>query len=209
LNIIGSLALSVSLPAIVSIAADRYLMVAYPFKHRYLMSGKKIIAWITFIWILAAFRTFSRVVWMTNFYSLSVDICLAGVLVLITVIFYVMISISLGKQTRNLALHDPDANNSNRSQATRLLKEKQFIRTILFVACIAVIGIVPYTIAYHALTTNGMFLMNQDIVATDVLMGFFTALFYLTFAINPLIYFLRLPRYRKSFYLSFWRGHSN
>jgi hypothetical protein len=24
-----------------------------------------------------------------------------------------------------------------------------------------------------------------------------------------LIYFLRLPRYRKSFYLSFWRGHSN
>jgi hypothetical protein len=120
-----------------------------------------------------------------------------------------MISISLRKQTRNLALHDPGANNSNRSQATRLLKEKQFIRTILFVACIAVIGIVPYTIAYHALTTNGMFLMNQDIVATDVLMGFFTALFYLTFAINPLIYFLRLPRYRKSFYLSFWRGHSN
>jgi magnesium-transporting ATPase (P-type) len=183
-------------------------MVAYPFKHRYLMSGKKIIAWITFIWIFAAFRTLARTVAgiKNNFYSLSVDIYLAVTFVLITVIFYVMISISLRKQTRNLALHDHDANNSNRSQATRLLKEKQFIR-ILFVACIAVVGIVPYAIAYYALTRNGM--LFEKILAIDVLMGFLTALFYLTFATNPVIYFLRLPRYRKSFCLLFCRRHSN
>ena len=206
LEFMFGMALSVSLPGIVSIAADRYLMVTYPFKHHYLMSGKKIIIWITYIWILAAFRAATQsMIWRHNVYSFSIDIYLGVAIVLLTGILYVLIFISLQKQTRNLALDD--ASGSNRSQVTRMLKEKQFVRTILLVACVAFIGIVPYSIAYYVLARNGM--LGKETLALDILMCFLTALFFLTFASNPLIYFLRLPKYRKSFHLLYWKRHSN
>jgi hypothetical protein len=53
INIIWQVALCGSQVTIVSIAADRYLMVAFPFKHRSLMKGKKFLIWITFIWVLS------------------------------------------------------------------------------------------------------------------------------------------------------------
>ena len=206
LEFIFGMALGVSLPAIVSIAADRYLMVTYPFKHHYLMSGKKIIIWITSIWILAAFRAATQaMIWPHNVYTLSIDTYLGVAIVLLTGILYVLIFISLQKQTRNLALDD--ASGSNRSQATRMLKEKQFVRTILLISCIAFIGIVPYCIAYYVLARSGM--LDKETLALDIMICFLTALFFLTFASNPLIYFLRLPKYRKSFYLLYWRRHSN
>ena len=199
-------ALGVSLPAIASIAADRYLMVTYPFKHHYLMSGKKIIIWITYIWILAAFRAVTQaVIWPWNVYSFTIDIYLGVAIVLLTGILFVLISMSLKKQARNLALDD--ASGSNRGQATRMLKGKQFVRTILLISCVAFIGIVPYSIAYYVLRRRGM--LDKETLALDIFMCFLTALFFLTFASNPLIYFLRLPKYRKSFYLLYWRRHSN
>ena len=208
LYIITVIALGVSLVAIVSIAADRYLMVAYPFKHHYLMSGKKIIIWITIVWILisscgvAAFFLFPM-----SAYSFSVDICVAVAVAIVTVtgVLYVLTCISLRRQTRNLALHN--ASGSNRSEATRLLKEKQFVRTILLVACIAVIGIMPYSITFYIVIKQEVAL--DKALALNISVQFLAALYFFTFAINPFIYFVRLPRYRKSFCLLYCRRHSN
>ena len=42
-----------SILAIFSIALDRYFIVTYPFKHRFLMSAKKMAIWIALIWLLS------------------------------------------------------------------------------------------------------------------------------------------------------------
>ncbi len=198
LKIILGITLFVSVITMISIAADRFLMVAYPFKHHYLMNGKKIIILITFIWISSSYVAFEE----TNVYLFTIDTYLGVAVIVVTGLLYLLTSISLRKQTRNLALYN--ASGSNRSQATRLLKEKQFVRTIVLVACIAVIGIVPCSIAYHVMSTK----IIQS-AALDILLCFLIALFFSTFADNPLIYFLRLPRYRKTFYLLYWRGPSS
>ena len=154
-HIIMSISYGVSLVAIVSIAVDRYVMVIYPFKHHYLMSGKKIIIWITSIWILTSFSAAVEVLLFPfNVYNFFVSLFLAITFILVTGVLYVLMSIALRRQTRNLVLDD--ASCSNRSQATRLLKEKQFVRTILLVACIAFIGIVPYLVALFIVMKKGM-----------------------------------------------------
>ena len=43
-----------SILAIFSIALDRYFIVTYPFKHRFLMSAKKMAIWIALIWLLSS-----------------------------------------------------------------------------------------------------------------------------------------------------------
>ena len=159
LHIIVGITYGVSLVAIVSIAVDRYVMVIYPFKHHYLMSGNKIIIWITSIWILTSFHAVVEVVLFPfNVYNFFVNLFLAVAIILVTGVVYVLMSIALLKQTRNLVLDD--ASRSNRSQATRLLKEKQFVRTILFVDCIAFIGIVPYLVAFFVLMKKGMLIQT-------------------------------------------------
>lgn len=207
LRSIIDISFGVSVITIISIAADRWLMVTYPFKHRYLMNGKKIIIWITFNWILSLVRGVQQDTAFAgaNVYKFSIDTYLGVAIILVTGFLYVLTSISLRKQTRNLALHD--ASGSNRSQAARLLKEKQFVRTILLVACIAVVGIVPYTVAEHVRTMKKM--RHDETLALEILWCFLITFFCFTFASNPLIYFLRLPRYRKTFYLLYWRRASN
>jgi hypothetical protein len=44
-----------SILTILSISADRYMMVAHPFKHRLVMNGKKAAFWIMFLWMVSIF----------------------------------------------------------------------------------------------------------------------------------------------------------
>ena len=147
-DIIRIIVITASMITIISISADRYLMVVHPLKHRYLMNGKKIITFIILIWILASLNGFQETLLSpTNFYLFSIDTCFGVAIVLATAFLYVLTSISLHKQTRDLALQN--ASVFNRSQATRLLKERRFVRTILLIACITVIGIAPYWIVEY------------------------------------------------------------
>jgi hypothetical protein len=204
LDIIMSIVFSASVMTVISIAVDRYLMVVYPFKHKYLLNGKKIVIFIIFIWILASLNGFQEHLFApTDFYIFSISTYVGVALILTTGLLYVLTSVSLQRQTRNLALHNTSA--SNRSQAKRLLKEKQFVMTIILITCVTVIGIVPYWMVEHVLKMH-----DESSLSLDMLLCFLTALFMFTFATNPLIYFLRFPRYRKSFYiLYYWKRLSN
>ena len=193
LHIIMGLTYGVTLVAIVSIAVDRYVMVIYPFKHHYLMSGKKVLIWITSIWTLSSFHAVVEVVLFSfNVYNFFVNVFLAVTIILVTGVLYVLMSIALRRQTRNLVLDDASAG-SNRSQVTRFLKETICEdNTIGSVYCID---------RYCAILGGFLY--------TNILIHFLMALCFFTFASNPLIYFLRLPKYRKSFFLLYCRRHSN
>jgi hypothetical protein len=99
----------------------------------------------------------------------------------------------LKKQAKNLALQ----NVSDRQQQARVLKEKRFLTTIILIACISIVCFLP-TLTIHSVT---VLQKSVDALVARILMGIFTGVYYLNFAVNPLVYVLRLPNYRRTFYL--------
>ncbi len=201
LNIIWQVALGGSVLTIVSIAADRYLMVAFPFKHHVLMNGRKILIWITLIWIISCATPINILlhprssVYIVN----SINLCVGMTLMVGAVLLYVLTYLSLRKQARNLAAHMNQESGSNRSLEIRQLREKRFLNTILWIACIQITGIVPCSILYEILMAKRIYFQRPLLI--DILWCSLLVLYYSTFAINPLLYFLRLPNYRKTFFV--------
>ena len=210
LNIIWNVATVASIITIASIAADRYLMVAFPFKHHSLMSGKKIIMWITFTWILCSSSSLnifqdprSKVLFIhsINLYIGIIIIFGAGVL-------YILTFLSLRKQARNLiALHNTAAaSNANSSQRVRQLRDKRFLNTIVVVACMEVIGIAPSLILYKLLVTKGIFFSaitrNRYTLALRL-----HILLYACYKINPL--HIRFPNYCNTLFALYWKRESH
>ncbi|CAB3980910.1 5-hydroxytryptamine receptor 1A [Paramuricea clavata] len=90
-----------SMLTIFSIALDRYLMITYPFKHRFLMSGKKMAIWIALIWFLSAVHLVkSIVIPKENDVTTVRGIVLA--LVLFTALLYGKTYFALRKQARSM-----------------------------------------------------------------------------------------------------------
>jgi heme/copper-type cytochrome/quinol oxidase subunit 2 len=192
---------------IVSIAADRFLMVAFPFKHHSWMSGKKTLIWIILIWMASSFLHGTMISSTgSNAYNIdAMDIYAAIIIISIAGLLYMLTLFSLRKQARNLARHNPECESSS-TQRIRELRQRRFLNTIILVACITVIGTVPCFVVRRVLMTKGIHYHGR--IAIEILWCFVLTLFYATFAINPLVYFLRLPNYRKTFYLLYWRRNS-
>ena len=188
----------VSFISIASISIDRFLMIAYPIKHRILMKGKVVILWIAAIWILSSvipiFRLFSD-----DRVRETVDIIVLNVypviVIILSSVMYSSTFYKLKKQSRDIALQN---SNDIRAQEIRNLKERRFIQTIIIIACTAFVSVVPsliFSMVYNSLGFNSLALEIVGAISIFILC--------LNFAVNPLIYILRLPNYRKTFYLLF------
>ena len=94
-----------------------------------------------------------------------------------------------------MALHN---STDGRAQEMRILKEKRFLKTIIIIACIAFICIVPFFALF--LLRFSLLLVN-DLQAFMIFYAVSAVIYQINFAVNPLIYILRLPNYRKTFYL--------
>ena len=190
----------VSFISIASISIDRFLMVTSPIKHRILMKGKVIVLWISAIWIMSCAVPFSLI------FSDIDTIARQGLSTfnMITIILSsVMCSFTyykLKKQSRNTALQN---STEGRAQEIRILKEKRFLKTIIIIACIAFVCTVPFFVLYFFY--NSLSFLVNDSQACGLFFVVCFSIFYMNFAVNPLIYVLRLPNYRKAFYLLYCR----
>ena len=189
---------AISFASITSISFDRFLMVAYPIKHRILMKGKLIILWLAAIWIISCVVS---VISIINIHRSERNIGYVFGVIIITLssVMYSTTYYKLKKQSRNLALQN---STESRAQQMRILKEKRFLNTIIIIACVAFVCIVPYMIFY--LNYDSLSLPKEnltvEIVETATLVTFYS-----NFAVNPFIYILRLANYRKTFYLLYCR----
>ncbi|CAB4044806.1 Hypothetical predicted protein, partial [Paramuricea clavata] len=86
----------------------------------------------------------------------------------------------------------------NRSQVKRVLKEKRFLNTIVFIGAIATITMIPLFIYKHVQLGLGNNFINNKVAQRGVDFLFYTT-YHLNFAVNPYLYFYRLPVYRKTF----------
>ena len=188
----------VSFLSIISISIDRFLMVAYPIKHRILMKRKTIVLWIATIWItmclgLSSLRLHTfRNRHVTQYTVSTIAVTLSAVLYSLT--YY-----KLKKQSRNMALQN---STEGRAQEIQILKEKRFLKTIIIIACVAFTCVIPYMIFFLSYDALGL---RKDTLIYKVINTSSLLIFYLNFAVNPLIYILGLPNYRKTFYLLYCR----
>ena len=191
-----------SLISIPTIAIDRFLMILYPIKHRVFMRGKVVIAWMMAIWFVSCavtVTTFKFCSWGKD--GKGVYTFWAFIIVLSTV-FYASTYYMLKKQSRNIAVQ---SSNDTRTQQIRILKEKQFLRTITIIACIAVIFVFPSTMFFE---TSVFLNLNTRKLSATIATKIFVCVFAINFAVNPLIYVLRLPNYRKTFFLLYCKRWS-
>ena len=193
--------LSVSFVSITSISIDRFLMVAYPMKYRMMMQkGKVMVLWLAAIWIVSCVIP----AW-TKFSGRNVNISKIALNVF-SIIFIILSSVmysstyyKLKKQSRNISLQN---STKSRAQVTRVLKEKRFLQTIIILACISIVCTVPFMVYIFI---SDFITLQLDHMASFLAIMLTVYFFQINFAVNPLVYFLRLPNYRKTFYAIYCR----
>ena len=183
-----------SILSLTTIAIDRFLIIVYPIKHRIFMRGKIVITWIMAIWLAScavsvSIKFFS---WMKEGKGIYT---FCAFTILLSTVVYASTYHMLKKQSRNIA---GQSSNDTRAQQMRILKEKKFLRTIIIIACIAVICVLPSMMFFQ---TSALLDLNGRKLSTIIVTKTFLCIFCINFAVNPLIYVLRLPNYRKTFYL--------
>ena len=128
----------VSLVSLTSISIDRFLMVTYPIKHRILMKGKVIVLCLAVIWIFGC--SLSGITFLYGRQNKIYIYTSGAINITISAVIYAATYHKLKKQSRTIALQN---SSETRAQEIRILKEKQFLKTIIIIACIAFACVVP------------------------------------------------------------------
>lgn len=207
---IGELAVmipaGVSIATVISISIVRFLMVCtYPLKHRFFMEKKIMLLWLVDIWLLSSiYPTKFVIMGRTKDDEISQRILALTVTIftatMYTVTFFKLFN--LKKQSQNVKLCNATSGES-RAQQKRLSKElKQFLRTIILIASITLVCISP-RIVLKTVDGSGYVWQKLDRKTITILKTLLHAVYIINFAVNPCIYFVRLPNYRKTFKLLF------
>ena len=192
LRFIAYTALSVSTLTITSISIDRFLLVAYPMKHSYLIKGKVFLIWLACIWLVGiVFPTKQVILGKQSYDSVAVSF-LAAIIVIFSSCMYALTYFNLKKMARNIQALQ--SSTESRAHGIRVLKQKHFLKTIIIIACMSLICLLPPTVLRYPLLDKILILRYMSF-----------CMLYINFSVNPLIYVLRLPNYRKTFYLLYCR----
>ena len=191
-----------SILSIISVSIDRFLIVAYPIKYRILMKGKVILSWLAAIWIVSGI-----VAAWTNLFSGNSTMLIQMVFsifsvsgILLSSVMYSSTYCKLKKQSRNIALQNSI---ESRAQEIRILKEKRFFKTIMIIAFISFVCVVPSAVFF--LFVRSIIKHELGPTAFHLSLILPTYLLQINSAVNPFIYVLRLPNYRKTFYTIYCR----
>ena len=185
-----------SIISIVSISFDRLLLVVYPLKHLIFVKGGSMIIWLLGIWLMASIlATLGTLYGGTA--GLKGLIFVVTIFVMLSAALYAITYSKLKEHSKNIASQN---STENRAQMKRIQKDKQFLRTIILIACISLVCVVP-SMVY--LTLYGSFGISDNNLVHKIFSQLLYIALYTNFAINPLIYIARLPNYRKTFYLIF------
>ena len=190
-----------SFVSITSVSIDRFVMVTYAMKYRILMNGKVMTLWISAIWIVSCPIPLFQLLSDRHGLDSGRLLYIFSVIIIIpSSVMYSSTYYKLKKQSRSIVLQN---SNGNHAQEIRILKEKRFLRTIIIIASIAFVCFIPY-LAFTVLYSYLGFIEDnrQAFLVFHVVC---ISIFYINFAVNPSIYVLRLPNYRKTFYILYCR----
>ncbi|XP_028412316.1 uncharacterized protein LOC114535136 [Dendronephthya gigantea] len=95
------LLLYTSTGTIFSIALDRYFIVCHPFKHRFFMSGNRMVVWIGMVWVLSSIHSLKRI-FAPNDNDLLAKPGVALSLIILTALLYGKTYYLLRKQAKSM-----------------------------------------------------------------------------------------------------------
>ena len=130
---------------ITSISIDRFLLIAYAIKHSCLINGKVLIIWPACIWLLGITIPAKEVIFGNQSYDWMSISCFIAITVIPSAVMYALTYFKLKKQSRKMQALQGSI--ESRAKKIRILKEKQFLKTIVIIACIAVIFIIPAAVS--------------------------------------------------------------
>ena len=159
--------------------------------------------WLAYIWLVGVIYLAKKLAFENGRYDKLVGTFFGLTVILSSAAIYGVTYFKLRKQTRNSVL-DESANTNRRVYASRMLKEKKFLTTIIVIASIHVVCMVPFLILYQLVILPG--LLEEPLAQIMIICS---SLFYCNFSVNPFIYVARLTNYRKTFYLLYCRSISN
>lgn len=194
--------ITVSFLSMASISIDRLLMITYPIRYRYWVSGKVMTVWLLFQWILGiAYSTIRFIKDGEEIRERWVYVGLLTVPAFLSSIGYLLVCRALKKQRRNII--EQIASNRNQAEEIRLLKEKKFLQTFVLIATLPVVSVVPFWFVLNILQSE--LYSPENHFTLVILLCIFGSLSAVNYAINPLVYFLRFPNYRKTFKILYGR----
>ena len=196
-------AVIVSFVTIASISVNRFLIIVYPIKHRYWIKGRTIAIWLTCIWLVNVSYASRRLIFrVEQSYETEVHTGIVLIIFALTGTAYASVYVHFKKQSRNITQQNDSS--GDRAEELRLLKEKRFLNTIIFIALMTVATFIPGWILLYALKYR-IFPWAWDNLACRVVLKIYLLFMGINFAINPLVYIFRFPNYRKTFQMLYCR----
>ena len=193
---------NVSCLTVASISVDRLLLIVYPIKHRYWVRKKLIAVWISLIWFVSVSYSLKRsILGVEKKYE---DLLYGGLifgLFSLTSLVYASVYIALKKKLKNRTELNEGNELRDRAKDVSLLKEKKFLKTIIFIASITFLSYGPGWILWHMYPS----ITIQESLGSLMFLTAYSLLFLTNFAINPLIYIFRFPNYGKTFQVLYCR----
>ena len=187
--------------SILSMSLDRYLSVVHPLKYNILVTGKKTFVVILLQWVFCIISVLLSIFFIrTEIYALHI---IAFFLVFFSTFFYVKTAYQLKEKSRCLMRQEDISLTAKRSQNVRLLNEKRFLWTIFLTSVITITTLMPL-VMYKNVSTHTRY--GDGNTTTSHVYIFLYTLFVINFVVNPLIYCLRLRKYRKTCRLLFCKS---
>ena len=174
------------------ISIERFVIVAYPLKHRLFINGKVISVCLVFIWLFSCIYPAKTLFLGFQDHDISFALYFGEALLILDTVIYIFTYIKLKKQSQNI--HLSTVTSATHASTTRILKQKRFLRTIFLIACV-------YAICSTPVLTFSQVVLRYPYYNQITVQSLLSVLYQVNFAINPLIYFSRLPNYRRTFYI--------
>ena len=190
---------NVSFLSITSVSIDRFLMVTLPIKHRIYVKGKVMAIWIAAIWMLSSLISACNFFYIFKSHKKIAIHIIGASFVALSTGMYSFTYYKLKKQSGNIALEN---SRESRAQEIRILKEQKFLKTIIIIACIAFASLFPSLTFFQVYWSLDFASDSRVFTACRKI---FTYVFFTNFAVNPLIYVVRLENYRKTFYFLYYK----
>ena len=188
------------------LSIERFCSVAYPLWHRVHVTTRVCRYWLCAIWFVhIVFETLLSyfVQEVVSYKNIIILLLFVGISFLLTQAFYLATYFSLKKQRERIFKRQNISEAALGTIKIRLQRERQFLHTLAIVCFILNLTLLPtltFMIVYVIYPKFSTLQRGQPRIIFHHLLLIFLSF---NFAINPIFYGWRLPKYRKTFKLMY------
>ena len=193
------MSVQISFYLIFLMSIERYIAVHYPLKKQVIVTKERTLACIVIVCSFSAILAGLSEIEIIRKYVRFSLFSLFDVIVVCVSIVYIMIVVTLRKISREVRRNSLP-NNTSQLRLDKIKEDRQLLIVVLVMLTILAITVLPYTLASQVVLVDRLFYKNASL-DKDALITFIINYFpveILNFAVNPIIYAIRLPNYRKS-----------